>query len=213
MNEVYSAFPLAWPAGWKRIKLQDRVSAQFNRKETVYRATGTWKQTKILSVSDATERVLRSLSMLRVGRQDVVVSTNIKTRLDGLPYSNQPEPEDTGAAVYWRKNNETKCMAIDQYHRVADNLAAIAATMEAMRAIERHGGAEILNRVFLGFQALPPPKDWRRILNLEGATITLEQAEAKYKELAKIHHPDKGGMPHLFAEISAAITQAREALR
>ncbi|SDQ25048.1 hypothetical protein SAMN05443026_0089 [Burkholderia orbicola] len=35
-------------------------------------------------------------------------------------------------------------MAIDQSARIADNLAAVAATRDAMRGIERRGGARIL---------------------------------------------------------------------
>jgi len=46
-------------------------------------------------------------------------------------------------------------MAIDIYDTVAGNLAAVAATLDAMRAIERHGGAQILKRAFQGFKALP----------------------------------------------------------
>jgi hypothetical protein len=69
-------------------------------------------------------------------------------------------------AVYWIKTGrkQMKCMAIDRYGRVADNMAAIAATIEAMRAIERHGSAEILERAFLGFQALPEPEQWWQVL-------------------------------------------------
>jgi hypothetical protein len=62
-------------------------------------------------------------------------------------------------------------MAIDQYDRVEHNLAAIAATLDAMRAIKRHGGAEILDRAFTGFTALPAPmaggKPWRQVLGFD----------------------------------------------
>ncbi|KVD37855.1 hypothetical protein WJ41_22830 [Burkholderia ubonensis] len=60
-----------------------------------------------------------------------------------------------GVAVYWEtRAGARRVMAIDQYTRVADNLAAVAATLDAMRAIERHGGARILERAFTGFAAL-----------------------------------------------------------
>lgn len=65
-----------------------------------------------------------------------------RTNIDGFPRSGQSEPSDGGVAVYWlTSTGETKCIAIDRYDRVADNLAAVAATLDAMRAIERHGGA------------------------------------------------------------------------
>ena len=47
-------------------------------------------------------------------------------------------------------------MAIDAYTRTADNLAAVAATLEAMRAIERHGGAQILERAAREIQQVGP---------------------------------------------------------
>ena len=79
-------------------------------------------------------------------------------------------------------------MAIDQYFRVADNLAAIAATLEAMRAIERHGGAEILDRAFTGFTALPAPEQPFHVLGVS-ATATDEEIETAYRRLAMQHHP------------------------
>ena len=100
---------------------------------------------------------MAELAKLAVSRDDLIISTNVPTRLDGLPRGDARNPEDTGAAVYWRKAHDApmKCMAVDRYKAVADNLCAIAATLEAMRAIERHGGAEILERTFRGFAALP----------------------------------------------------------
>jgi hypothetical protein len=153
-----------------------------------------------------------------VADYNVIISTNVQLRLDGLPYSNAREPNDPGAAVYWGKGTvkERKCMAIDRYNRVADNLAAIAATLDAMRAIERHGGAEILERAFLGFQSLPPPmsggRPWQDVLGLNGNT-TLESAEKAYARLAMEIHPDHGGDHDKMAELNNAIHQAREALR
>jgi len=97
-----------------------------------------------------------------------------------------------------------QCMAIDRYDRVADNLAAIAATLEAMRAIERHGGAEILDRAFTGFAALPQPEtSWWVILGV-APNASCDEIEAAYRRLAMKHHPDRGGDPHEMARINAA---------
>ena len=84
----------------------------------------------------AVERVLEELRRLDgAGEDDVVISTNLRTRLDGLPRSDQPKPEDPGAAVYWQPPiGEMRCMAVDRYTEVEDNLAAIAATRNAGRA-------------------------------------------------------------------------------
>ena len=145
------AYPLSWPDGWKRTAPAQRKRAAFNRKERAYSAPNqqgqrsSWTTTKDLSISDAVQRILHELSAMGIPSERSIISTNVEPRLDGLPRSGR-EPQDPGAAVYWEvsKGKTQRCMAIDMYDRVADNLAAIAATLSAMRAIERHGGATIL---------------------------------------------------------------------
>lgn len=194
-----TAFPLSWPDGWKRKQSSFRTSAQFK------------KYQQRLSVADAVQRLLRELDLMGIPDWNVIISTNVPLRLDGMPRSDK-EPVDPGAAVYWKKSDRQpmRCMAIDRYTRVADNLAAIAATLEAMRAIERHGGGTILERAFLGFAALPEraTQHWREVLGIEG-TPTLSKIEDRFRALAQVHHPDKGGDRNKFEEI----VQARDAAR
>jgi hypothetical protein len=158
------------------------------------------------------------LERFRVRRDDIVISTSVPTRLDGLPRSDAREPVDPGAAVYWttRGQKTPKVMAIDMYDRVADNLAAIAATLEAMRAIERHGGAQILDRAFTGFQALAAPvatRHWRDVLDLNDAPITNnEHVRLAYQRLRSECHPDKGGNADRFNEVERAYADARAEL-
>lgn len=194
-----SSYPLAWPNGWKRT-------------QGAYRRTATFtKYKKQLSIYDGVQRVMQELSRLGLGRDDVVISTNVETRMDGFPRSDRSEPGDPGVAVYWQeKKGGRRVMAIDHYRRVADNLAAIAATLEAMRAIERHGGAAILERAFTGFTALPAPsatRDWWDLLGVPKAS-TPEDIKAAYRRLASQHHPDKGGDPGRMAEINDAYQKA-----
>jgi hypothetical protein len=193
-----AAYPLQWPTGWRRTGAAYRRGANFKR----YR--------KQLSVADGAQRVLQELERIGVGREDAVISTNVETRLDGLPRSDRMEPGDPGTAVYWRDGGTTKVMAVDIYDRVADNLAAIAATLEAMRAIERHGGAAVLERAFAGFAALPAPgaaRDWWQVLGV-APTCTREEAKAAYRRLASEHHPDRGGSADKMAELNAAHERA-----
>jgi hypothetical protein len=189
---------LSWPEGWKREKF--RKSASFKRYD------------QKLSVMDGIQRVLRELSLMGISRDDVIISTNVALRLDGLPRSDQANPADPGAAVYWQKKGKPmRTMALDKYDRVADNLAAIAATLEAMRAIERHGGAAILDRAFTGFAALPAhaSETWREVLGVTLARPTLAHIEERFRTLAQVHHPDKGGDRAKFEEIVAAREAAR----
>lgn len=193
-----NAHPLSWPTGWKRTEPARQREAKFS------------KYDKRLTLTQGLERVLAELERMGIDKQDVIVSTNVRTRLDGMPRSGEPEPEDHGAAVYWREwNDARRVMAIDIYNKVADNLAAIAATLEAMRAIERHGGAAILERAFTGFTALPAPtaaRDWWDVLGVY-RSATANQISTAYRTLASKHHPDKGGS----AEKMAELNQARDA--
>jgi hypothetical protein len=206
------SFPLSWPEGWKRTK--SRTQAAFNKTRDVrYDGQGqaVYQGKTRLSVADAVHRVLSQLDLMGIRDDDCIISTNVPLRLDGMPRSDS-EPSDPGVAVYWQKKNQPsmRCMAIDRYTRVADNLAAVAATLDAMRAIERHGGAEILNRAFLGFAALPETasQPWREVLGIKSGTVpTPDVIQSRYRDLVKLHHPDVGGK----AEDFQRIVQARDA--
>jgi hypothetical protein len=135
---------------------------------------------------------------------DMVLSTNLRLNLSGFPRDDQGDPSDPGAAVYWQKPGQpTLVMAIDRYVRVADNIAAIAATLEAMRKIQRHGGAQILERAFIGFTALPPPRSPWEVLGVP-PNASREAVEAAFRSKAKAAHPDAGGSTAAMAELNAA---------
>lgn len=197
-DETRSAYPLEWPAGWHRTPSGRRSNGKFNRKETQFRDGQSWSKTKELSIIDATQRLLGIFGLMGIDRQEVVISTNVRLRLDGLPRSGDAAPVDPGVAVYWRDravNKPTRCMAIDRYTTVADNLAAVAATLDAMRAIERHGGAEVLDRAFSGFLALPAmaTQPWRGVLGIAGPMVTRQEVLAAANALLLANNPDQGG--------------------
>lgn len=198
MSSIPTRFPLQWPDGWKRTE-------SYRRKDATFKSHG-----KDLTVFDGVERVIGELDRLGVNSYDVIVSTNVRTRLDGLPRSGEPKPSDPGVCVYWLKTSKEpmRCMAVDQYTEVADNLAAIAATLAAMRSIERHGGAAILDRAFKGFTALPAPeagkRDWWTVLGLS-QRATRTEIEQAHRELRSIWHPDRPqGNHERMAEVNAA---------
>lgn len=210
------AYPLQWPDGWKRTPPAKRTRAKFSASTSTTRQwtdgrTTTWRGKRVLTIAEAVSRVREQLAKMGVD-DDCVISTNLQLRLDGLPRSGQPEPDDTGVAVYWRSDAGAvpRCMAIDRYDRVADNLAAIAATLDAMRAIERHGGAEILNRAFTGFTTLPHggTTHWSDVLGVP-PTASRAEIEAAYRRLRSQHHPDRGGDPQRFHEIQQAFNEAK----
>lgn len=205
-KEPISAYPLQWPTGWKRT--QSRSYGRFSTKQTVTNQYRTYQDSKDITINEATQRVLAALNKMGIGRQDVVISTNIELRLDGLPKSGQAQPQDPGVAVYWEtRKKERRCMAIDLYTKVEQNIAAVAATLDALRAIERHGGAAILDRAFTGFAALPEHSEtpWRVALEFpQGAQVTADMVNARYRDLARKHHPDVGGDPKTFSTLTRA---------
>jgi hypothetical protein len=211
MNE--SRYPLSWPTDWKRTT--NRTRGNFGRVD--YGGDGSYAGKSRVSIDMAFERIERELERFGIELSTVVVSTNLKLNIRGIPAGNQGEPSDPGAAVYWQRKGKSQCMAIDSYSRVADNLAAIAASLSAMRAIERHGGAQILDRAFLGFAQLPAAvgRPWREVLQLVTCKyITREVIQDRFKELARSQHSDVAGGSHdAMVELNAAREQALQEVK
>lgn len=199
-----SAHPLAWPEGWKRTT--SRRDGRFTSTSWDHSNGNSVKRIKALSMDDAIRRLRDEFVRLKVDfRDDVVISTNLALNLSGQPRANQGDPRDPGVAVYWQSKDGRRVMAIDIYNRVADNIGAVAASLEALRAIERHGGARVLERAFTGFTALPAPKSHWDILGLHPGT-SREDIELTYRSLAKKRHPDnrETGSAQAMAELTAA---------
>lgn len=212
------AYPITWPDGWPRTPAQHRIDARFNKRERQYtrNSDGTsrsWERKSDLTIADGVARVLDELTAFGiVDRDDVIISSDVPTRLDGLPRSGARAPDDPSVAVYWQEpTGGRRVMAIDRYTSVADNLAAVAATLSAMRAIERHGGARILERAFTGFTALPAPgaaRPWHEVLGVAAHAPT-DDVRAAYRRAASAAHPDRGGTNARMAEVNVAWAAAQ----
>jgi hypothetical protein len=208
MNET--RYPLCWPQNWKRTT--SRTGAQFGKTETQYvEGIRSYAGKSRLSMRDAIDRIADELRLMGVKEENCIVSTNIPLNLSGVPRGDRGEPSDPGAAIYWTHKGKSQCMAIDRYTRVADNLAAIAATLGALRAVERHGGGSILERAFIGFAALPSSaqRPWREVLVFGDRNPGREEIEQRFRSMAKQLHPDKnGGDAEGMIELNAARAEA-----
>lgn len=197
-------YPLAWPAGWRRTRPADRQRARFSQSSRKWSSDGqhSWRAASELSIATATKRLLLELD--RLGAANEILSTNLVLRLDGLPRSDAREPQDPGAAVYFQLDGKPRTLACDRWLRVADNIAAIAAHIEAIRAVDRYG-VGTLEQAFAGYAALPAGEQWFEVLGVL-PTASLEQLDDAYRKLAKAAHPDVGGSHDQMARLN----QARE---
>lgn len=210
--QAVEAYPLHWPPGRPRTKNRER--AQFHRKVEHRYSDGTlanWLKKQNLTIADSRDRLHKEVGLL--GGDGLIISSNLRLRQDGLPMSNQREPDDPGIAVYFQLSRQPRCVACDKWDRAADNLAAIAKFIEAMRGQLRWGVGDV-NAMFSGFKALPdatvtmPPMSEQEAAEfmarglaafaatdyLNGSkdfkTVWLSRA---YREQAKRLHPDANG--------------------
>lgn len=196
-------YPLQWPAGWKRTSF--RTSARFSKRVSV---GDGYSQSRDLTVGDAVGRLVGELRLLGVRDGDFVISSNLQTRLDGLPYAMQSAPGDPGVAVYFRLRKQDRCLACDRWSKVADNIAAIASHIKALRAMDRYG-VGTMEQAFAGYVALPAKgHTWRATLGFgPDQVVTRADVERAFKERARTAHPDVAGGSH---EAMAALNAARD---
>lgn len=206
--ESITASPLCWPVHQARTQSDKRVDGRFGRRE-VYRRTLTLHQAR-RRVIEELERFTRVGREYRVNPADVIVSSQLELRKDGLPRSGQKQPTDPGVAVYFELDGVSRCLACDQYTKIEQNLAAIAATLSALRTIERHG-SQLFEAAFTGFNALPGPdhvvgRSWRDVLDYYGNDS--EEARQAYLRKRAEAHPDKGGTKEEFNAVLNAWDEA-----
>lgn len=187
------AYPLAWPTGWPRARTRGRSQYQ-------------------VEFIRARDHLLNELKLF--GAREIVVSSNVPTRRDGLPGSLRAEPVDTGVAVYWiDRDRKPRVMACDQWIKVRDNLRAVGLSIEAIRAIDRAGATGILERAFQGFAALPNPDSWRGVLGYGPLDRpTADELKTRYREIARTAHADAGGTNEHMTRVNLAFEAAKRAL-
>ncbi len=205
---------LLWPLSKTRTPEHKREEARFGRQRDA--GVGNWKSRDRLTVHQAIRRLAPEIS--RFDGTDMRVSSDIATRKsDGMPISSAREPEDPGVAVYFRLNGKPKVLACDRFKRLADNIAAVAAHIDKIRAIDRYGVLE-LDEVMPDYKALPatvtPAPSWQSVLGV-GRGASLEQVTAAYKAKIRAVHPDRNDAPNAeeqFALVRGAYKQAKAEL-
>jgi len=187
-------FPLAWPEGLPRT--ERKVTSQFRT-----------------SLSGALKNVRNSLELFARDSNKAVTDIVLSSNAGGLSLE---QPKDTGVAAWFTWDGQQRCIAVDRYPKVEDNLQAIHHIIEARRTEMRHGGLHIVRQTFKGFTALPAPpgkRSWREVLGFAPTSpVGLGDIDAAYRKKAAEVHPDKGGSTEKMAELNAARKEAKEAV-
>jgi hypothetical protein len=196
-----TAFPLQWPSGRPRTEHWRREQAKFD-----------------VTFARARDNIVAEIGRLagRYPDPQIVISTNIALRRDGLPLANQRQPDDPGVAVYFLYKKRAVAFACDRWVKIEHNMQAIAKTIEALRGIARWGTGDMLAAAFTGFTALPPPgaaaprpaahRHWREVFGT--GVRTRADVQDVYRRLAGAYHPDRGGDPTKMAELNRARDEA-----
>jgi hypothetical protein len=197
MSEV-TRYPLSWPAARARTRYPQR------------------SKFKVQSFTRVRDELLNELKLL--GATNVVLSTNLRLRQDGLPLAGQAQPSDAGVAVYFKYRapgggDRDVCFACDRWTKIEDNLQAVRHTIEALRGIARWGTGDMVAAAFQGFAQLPAARialrPWWDVIGVANQTPTVAVHTA-YLEKAKKLHPDRGGSHDAMVELNDAFERFKK---
>jgi len=188
------SYPLTWPIRLPRTKA--RSESRFRK--PVRTGYGNRRH----SIAEGRDKLFAELE--RLGAKKAILSTNLRLRLDGLPHSNQPNPEDPGVAIYFELKGKQIVLPCDRWQHVECNIWAIACHIETLRQQDRWGVGSV-EQAFAGYAALPEkttenPWEILGIPELASEPIIMDA----YRRKAKEAHPDKGGSTEQFRAICEA---------
>lgn len=189
MNTTPTAYPLTWPFSWPR--------TEFARRET----------SRMKSTLPAALKNLRSEINL-LGGKNLILSSNATL--------GNERPAESGVCAYFTRDGENVAIPCDRWKTLAENVQAIAKTVEALRGIERWGAKHMVKAAFRGFAALPEKASTRSFYDVlsipSGTVLTMAALDTAFRTRAKLCHPDHGGTDAQMAELNEAYDQALKTL-
>ncbi|CAN5372122.1 hypothetical protein BH10PSE14_BH10PSE14_04770 [soil metagenome] len=200
--EIETGYPLRWPTDRPR-------TSPGNRKQALWRDGGSR-----LTLTSARRRLREQLNLMtRAGQPwrttSMVLTLNIRFTASGARDQklSRRDPDDPGIAFYFDLDGRPHVLACDLWDTIPDNIAAIAAHIDALRGQERWGVAD-LRQAFAGHVALPSPDPWWIVLGVD-RTASPDEITRAFRLRAKTAHPDRGGDRAAWDRLSAAYEQAK----
>lgn len=194
------AYPLAWPEGWPRTPASEQKTGDRSFKRQQDSGRG-WRQGEPWTFGAARDALLEEV-FRHIGGANMVLSSNFNIGRNG-PMEGRRRPADQAIALYFNRFGKPHVIACDRYVDAEGNMRSITLALEAMRALERHGGGVMMEKAFAGFVALPAPKKPHEILGVP-VDATVEEIRTAWKFLVSGAHPDRGGSEAWTAELNAA---------
>lgn len=174
--------PLEWP--FNVVRNESRKSGQF-------KADGS-----PITVTAALARLEEEL--WRHDAQDIEVSAHFgRTKGGNVAKQWDAKQGDPGVCIRYDIGKTAYTLPCDTYDNLAQNIAAIAAHLSAVRAMERYGvatGAQIMG-AFASLPAPTPIEPWYAVLGVD-VNAPEDVVKAAYRALSRKAHPDVEGGSH-----------------
>jgi len=106
------------------------------------------------------DRKARTFGSRWADTRNVVISSNVPLRQDGLPHASRAGKryDDPRVTVYFSLKSRALSMAQDRYYTPWENIRSLILAINATRSTERHGDSTMMERAFSGFAAIAKPE-------------------------------------------------------
>lgn len=185
---MFWATPLNWPANWARTPAEKRS----NGRGTYSRSPGRGMPSAPLSIAHALELLDGSTAVFGCDRAEVSLDVRWRDTAEGVVFMAEPAegPSEPGIVLAMERGGDRVVLPVDLHLHAADNLRAAGRCVEALAALEKHGGIGLAARVFAGLSGRPP---WWAVLGV-GEHAPPAEVEAAFRAAVKDTRRDRSAL-------------------